>query len=646
MHGVDSCRVRPSTASVLVSFDAGILSTRHLLQVLDRLLDASALSLSVPVCPAPIGFALENFSIGLAAMGELALPALLPVCACVLVAANAKTLASAGRDLRQRQIGLPLLGATIVLATLASGQFLTAALMGWSIKFWHRQHRRQLRDTRRGLLPEIARQRRFARRVHDGLHVEVAYEELRPGFVIHLATGEVVPADGRLVVGQALVDESLTQGIPGWTRKTLGAPLLAGSRLIEGEVEMEVTAVGATTRAARLVDSLRVAHTPGSTRSVVNAQGEEFARSAVVPTLAMAGFGLLVGDLATASAVLRPDYATAPGMGIALERLHDTVACARQGVVVHDASAFRRLAEIDLILFDDNFLVDRPALAVEVLVTCPSVTEADLLVYAATAMRGLADERAALLTRECSRLGIVPLAGAPQYRDTVIALVHEGRTIHVSDEDQDVTDTVPSLSIVRDDRIIGIIHFRAANGSRMAGLVDDLRRREGLAVGLLSDRSQTEAEQRAVDHGIMICHDHLSSQDRADVIRSYRERGLKVAYVGDCRRELPACRAADVSISINDAETFDPTTDPAAIVLVPGRIAGLAGLCTLARAHRLRVRTVHGSTLIPNLICVAGAFFFGFSSLASVIITNIGTLGVYHRIRRRGSCAEPNSLAP
>ena len=51
----------------------------------------------------------------------------------------------------------------------------------------------------------------------------------------------------------------------------------------------------------------------------------------------------------------------------------------------------------------------------------------------------------------------------------------------------------------------------------------------------------------------------------------------------------------------------------------------------MAQIHRQRILAAQGSAWIPNLLCVGGAFFLGFTSLATVAITNIGTYSTYAR---------------
>ena len=138
----------------------------------------------------------------------------------------------------------------------------------------------------------------------------------------------MVPADGVLLGDPALVDESLICGVAGLSWKKAGEPVYAGSISIEGRIELEVSAHGESTRAARLGRELAAAGRCLPTGFAVTPHGEEFGKRAVTPTLGGRRLGLLVGDLTTASAILRPDYATGPGLGVSLESLRDVAECA------------------------------------------------------------------------------------------------------------------------------------------------------------------------------------------------------------------------------------------------------------------------------------------------------------------------------
>ena len=156
--------------------------------------------------------------------------------------------------------------------------------------------------------------------------------------------------------------------------------------------------------AARLGRELAAATVLMPTAMSVTARGEAFA-SARRAELAAAGVGLLVGDLVTASAILRPDFATGPGLGASAALLRDTAACARDGVLIRDATAFERLAAADVWVFDECPALERAGLEVD---RTEGHSENMLLQLAATAFRDLADQRAAALLTAC-RAGGIPL---------------------------------------------------------------------------------------------------------------------------------------------------------------------------------------------------------------------------------------------
>ena len=153
-------------------------------------------------------------------------------------------------------------------------------------------------------------------------------ERLREGDRILVEEGELIPADGRLLGGPAVIDERLVRGVSGLSLKQPGDRILAGSLSVEGTLEIEIRTPAHAAHAALLGRELFGASLHHPTGLAVTPHGENFGRRAVAPTLATAGLGLLVGDLTTAAAILRPDYATGPGLGVSLESVRNIADCA------------------------------------------------------------------------------------------------------------------------------------------------------------------------------------------------------------------------------------------------------------------------------------------------------------------------------
>ena len=366
----------------------------------------------------------------------MAAPFLLPASAVLLVGSNLNTFRAAGRQLLRGQLGLPVLYTSIVAATLASGQFIASAAMSWMLTFWSRRYRDDLASARRRLLGQIIHQPRYVRLATpkaDSIDVEVPIEDLKPNDVIMVSAGEQIPADGRILQGRGLVDERMVRGLEGLSRKQPDDEVFAGSTLQLGELHIEVLRHGSQTQVATLARvTLAGDHVPHGSRTPT-LRGETFAEQTVAPTMAIAGLGLLIGDVSTAGAILRPDYATGPGVAFPLETLQAIALCLRHGIVIREPEAIERLATADLLILDHHVALEHTELEVDTVQVFPGHIEDDLLRYAATAFHDLDDERAAALGNACRTRKIALLDLQPAEFATDLTLLHGNNRIKVGD---------------------------------------------------------------------------------------------------------------------------------------------------------------------------------------------------------------------
>jgi len=82
-----------------------------------------------------------------------------------------------------------------------------------------------------------------------------------------------------------------------------------------------------------------------------------------------------------------------------------------------------------------------------------------------------------------------------------------------------------------------------------------------------------------------------------------------------------------VAISLGDIA--DHEQDAGQVIALHDDLQSFAQLLEISKAGSRRQQAQHGSTLLPNVLCVAGAFFLGFTSLYTVLITNAGVWAVY-----------------
>jgi cation transport ATPase len=622
--GVVHVRFSRWTDSLVVVYDPEATDAAALI----RRAEAAARSPAALPAPVPVRFGMANTTLGVAAAGELLLPVLSPVSAVLLVGTNLKTFRDAAGQLRRGQLGLPVLYTAIAAATLATGQYVTCALMTWMFRYWTRRTQNDLHRERLRLAEELRPELPEACLVTArGSAVRRSTAGLRPGNQVVVAAGEVIPADGRVSSGGGLVDERGLAWGGGVLSRLPGDPVQAGSTVLTGQVRVVVERAGEATRAAALGRAIEAATRPVSGPFPLTPRAERFAGRTVGPTLAMAGVGLLVGDLGTALAILRPDYATGPGLAGALGALRDVELGLSRGVLVRDPSVLLRLPSVGLIAIDDHPSLRRPGLDLA-LVQTPLPESDAVLRYAASAARHLGDARAEALASACRERSIPVLRLDAEVVGEAVVVRHHRRHVRLYGLPPG-GDPAPPFGLEIDGTFVGSLRFRRARRPAAAGALARLATRTRAPVVLLSDQPTRAAAALAAQLGIAWHLGGLSIDDKVRFLGDCRARGLRPAWVGassQAGRLTPVCHVA-----IAHADEADPDRSPAAALLLSFGLDPLADLWELAAGHAERLRRAEQFVVVPNLLCVAGALTLGFSSLTAVCLTNLGTYGVYTR---------------
>jgi cation transport ATPase len=634
--GVISATATSAKAALRVRFDPRAVAAPELIRLAEAALIEGRSTHTVP-SPEPVDFGLANASVGIAAVGEFVLPLVTPVTAGMLVLSNIETVGAAAHQLRDGKIGLPLLYTSIVGATLVSGQFLSAALMFWFFRFWEHRYREDLEIENKALLDATVRVPEEARMVTaDGLLRVVPRREIAAGQRVRALTGETVPVDALVLAGAALMDETALHGPPASVRRVTGDRVLAGSKLLAGALDLEVVRTGNETRAAKIAQALIETTVPESRTWTLNQPAEDFADRVVAPTLLAAGAGLIVGGATTAGAILRPDYATGIGLAVPLETVRDVKLAMRYGSVVRSGNAFERLATTSWILLDDHEALHRADCDVAEM-RIGRLDEARLLPAAAAAGMWFGDERGPALSRACRDRGlIVRRADLREINGDGVAIGYGGHVVRLRGRSVCGSAAPPPLIVEVDGVEAAGVRFRRNGRLEAATAVRQLQR-GGLCVFLASAQAEDAVALLARQLGVDRHGAGMSLDSKIRILRDLRRQQAAVAFVGDCLAEAPAAREAHVSIALGGADAPVEAglgRAPADIVLLGPSIVPLPSLCALARDSAKRMERARYAVMAPNLLCVAGAFAFGLTGMAAVIISNIGTSMVYNRAKR------------
>ena len=186
--------------------------------------------------------------------------------------------------------------------------------------------------------------------LRDGEELSIASRLLQPGDVVVLRCGSVVPADGRVIAGEGMINQSSMTGESLPVRKVAGDALYASTLVEEGELELEVTAAGHETRASRIVAMIDDSQ---SLKATAQVRAERVADSLVKYNfLLTAATYFITRDITKAMSTLLVDYSCAIRLSAPICVLAAMRDCARQGIIVKGGKYLEELRRADVFVFD------------------------------------------------------------------------------------------------------------------------------------------------------------------------------------------------------------------------------------------------------------------------------------------------------
>ena len=552
-------------------------------------------------------FRAGNWALALC-LGSYALPVLTPAALALTVYSMLPLLrASEQAVLRDAHVGDDLVNVSVCVGSIALGHPLGAAVQCWVFHAADVAVLKSRERARRLLvagLPALAP----VRVLRDGGETRVAVDALRPGDLVLLATGEPVPVDGRIAAGSLSVDQQQLTGEAVPRALGPGDPIYAGSLVLRGEAQLEVTVAGRDTVLARVERLLRES-TGHSTQQQLKA--EAVADAASLPLLGIsAALWPLIGPSAAVALLFSAPINALRAVG-ALAISDQLAVLLTHGILVKDGRALEALADIDTVLFDKTGTLTADELSVTAVTATGGWTSARVLAAAAAAegriMHPLAQALVAAAAREpdCPSLrahdldfrvgfgvtasidGQRVLVGGRRHLDAAgIAINASAQRALASAERQGETallvadaagvQGVISLQTLARPEAVGILHFLSDHGVTRVELVS----------GDAEQPTRALARRLGIEHA----HSNVLPEDKAAQVRRLQAEGRRVCFIGDGVNDALAMRAADCAISLHGGAAL--AADAAGILLLDGDLRWLPLLLTSAREQQVQLRRV------------------------------------------------------
>jgi Cu2+-exporting ATPase len=638
--GVDRYKTSSLSSTVVIDYDPRQLSKWQVLEILDSALANAEhptaldkLDLHLPLC---------TLSLPIAAVAQFAAPALLPAAAALFAYTSIPTFREARHVLfEERRLGVDVLDAIVVIGCLGTMSIFPGAVLCWCLSFGRLLVKRTQDNSKKLLLNAFGKQPRYVWLYRDGTEVQVSLDRLDKGDVIVVNTGEVVPVDGVVVEGMAMIDQHALTGESTPAEKGVGDKVFASTVMVAGKVYVSVEKSGGETASAKISQILN--DTAGY-KLTSQHKGERLADKAVIPTLAVGSLGLATMGTGGAVAVLNSDFGTGIRMAAPLAMLSSLALCANKGVLVKDGRALELLNEVDTVLFDKTGTLTRERPEVGRIVNSAGFAEEQILRYAAAAERKFHHPIALAILHKAEELGLsLPPTDDTQYKVGYgITVQIDGHTIRVGSKrflemegialTPEVAEALEAshaeghtlVMVGVDDRLGGALELRAAVRPEVREIVEGLRRRGIKHIAIISGDHDAPTRKLAEALGMDRYFAQVLPQDKADYVKRLQDEGRKVCFVGDGINDSIALKQANVSISLRGASSI--ATDTAQVVFME---EGLSKLCELRDiAHKLdqNVKRSWSLILAPNIACIAGVFTLGFGIMTSVVTNNVAAL--------------------
>lgn len=494
-----------------------------------------------------------------------------PVRAFITTFKSLKYIKAGVNTLLKRKLEVPVLDATAISVSLIRKDIKTAGSVmfllgiGEILEEW--THKKSVGDLARSMSLNINK----VWLVKDGVEVQVPMNSIVADDRVVIHMGNVIPFDGVVVDGDAMVNQSSLTGEAIPVHKSIESSVYAGTVLEEGEITISVKNAGGNSRYERIVTMIEESE---KLKSDMESKAEHLADKLVPYTLLGTGLTyLLTRNVTKALSVLMVDFSCALKLAMPITVLSAIREASTHNITVKGGRFLELIADADTIVFDKTgTLTKAEPTVVEVVPFCDRTPDELLKIAAcleehfphsmAKAVVDAANEKHLVHEEMHTKVEYIVAHGISttiEGRKAIIGSHHfvfEDEQCTIDDEYKEKFDNLPlqysHLYLAIDGKLCGVICIE-----------DPLRKEAGEVIGMLKDLGISkvvmmtgDSERTAAAIASVLPLDEYYSEvlpeDKSSFVEEEKKKGRKVIMIGDGVNDSPALSAADVGIAISD----------------------------------------------------------------------------------------------
>ena len=452
----------------------------------------------------------------------------------------------------------------------------------------------------------------------QGTEVLVPLTKVRSGDEVVVRSGNMIPLDGTVLEGEAMVNQAALTGEAMPVRKAEGSTLYAGTVVEEGECVFIAKAEGGSNRYDKIVAMIEESE---KLKSSTENRALELADKLVPWCLgATVVTYLLTRNATRAISCLMVDFSCALKLSMPLAVLSAMRECGSYHITVKGGKYLEALANADTIVFDKTGTLTNGAPALTDVCPCSGV-QPETLVRLAAALEQCSDHPLArAVTAYAQQQSDAPLPPTEDFsyalgrgvRGTVAgaAVVCGSRTwLRELGIDMAALAALPDLRaqaktelcVARGGVVLGTLGIADTRKSEAAAVVAQLRA-AGKEVWMMTGDHARTAEAIAAEVGIGHVLSEVRPDEKAAAIERLRAQGKTVCMVGDGINDTPALAVADCAVAMGGGS--DIAIESAGILLPSGNLEKLPELFDISRATIRTIRQNLTWALFYNLVSI------------------------------------------
>ena len=479
----------------------------------------------------------------------------------------------------------------------------------------------------------------------QGTEVLMPLTKVHPGDEIVVRSGNMIPLDGMVLEGEAMVNQAALTGESMPVRKTTGATVYAGTVVEEGECVLVAKAEGGANRYDKIVAMIEESEKLKSgTENRALQLADRLVPWCLAGTVATYAF---TRNVTRAISILMVDFSCALKLSMPLAVLSAMRECGEYHITVKGGKYLEALAKADTIVFDKTGTLTRATPQVVQVVPFSGCGEQEVLQLAACLEEHFPHSMANAVVRAAKERGISHeemhseveyivahgIASRVGGKRVVIGSAHfifedEGCTIPAEEQAKfDGLDPQYShLYLAASGVLVGVICIADPLRPEAAQVLRQLQKLGITQTVMMTGDSDRTARAIAAQVGVDRCFAEVLPEDKAAFVRDAKAEGHTVVMIGDGINDSPALSAADIGIAIHSGAAI--AREIADVTIRADSLEELVTLKAIANALQKRVGSNYRFVLSFNSALILLGALGILPPATSAMLHNLSTLGI------------------